>query len=98
MKKIQLLTILTLTSITTYSQKVIENVSIKIEGKKVSIGTINSQTVSYYIYNIQKPNQIYSKTTLTNIKGTSIAYYPSGSYTIKITKNGRTYTTKFIVK
>lgn len=83
-----------------YSQKIVENVSIKIKGKTVTIATIKDETtISYWLYNNDKPKDILSKATLTNIgRTTSISDYPSGNYTLKVTKNGKTRITKFTIK
>ena len=98
MKKLLLLIMLAFTSIG-YSQKIVENVSIKIQGKKVTIATIKDKTtVSYCLYNISKPNDILSKSTVTNVEGTSISDYPPGNYILKVTKNAKTHIVKFRIK
>lgn len=99
MKKILFLIMFAFTSIS-YSQKINENVSIKIVGKTVTITTIKDKTtVSYWLYNNDKPDDILSKATLTNVgRTTSASDYPAGNYSLKLTKNGKTYITKFIIK
>jgi len=99
MKKILLLIALAITDFS-YSQKINENVSIKIVGKTLTIATIKEgTTVSYCLYNNDNPKDILLKATLTNIgRTTSISDYPAGNYSLKVTKNGKTHIEKFTIK